>query len=210
MATKTDRWRKLTQERSSVVTPPNENKHNLIQELASGGIISSEIVNDDKNKQSVTDKDKERDKEQDKRDAENKNIAKEGSKKDLQKVNTNNKDNLSTQSVNTNSVDGKGIQSVNTDNVETESKNSNKSEEVFAAKVTHGVSYAIQNKLTKEDTHNRANFQLHRTTLAKLDNFDKAMGGRVKSFFINDLLDNFFEELEQDDERWREILNRNL
>lgn len=79
----------------------------------------------------------------------------------------------------------------------------------FASKISQNIRETIDNKVTKEKTHRKTSVLLRNDTLDKLANYDLAMGGRIQGLFINDLLDSFFEELEQD-EKWRKILNRKV
>lgn len=79
----------------------------------------------------------------------------------------------------------------------------------FVSKISQNIRETIDNKVTKEKTHRKTSVLLRNDTLDKLANYDLAMGGRIQGLFINDLLDSFFEELEQD-EKWRKILNRKV
>lgn len=79
----------------------------------------------------------------------------------------------------------------------------------FANKVSQNIRDTIDNKVTKEKTHKKTSVLLKLDTLDKLANYDMAMGGRIQGLFINDLLDNFFEELEQDP-KWEKILNKKV
>ncbi|MNT10636.1 hypothetical protein D3C72_1454770 [compost metagenome] len=79
---------------------------------------------------------------------------------------------------------------------------------LFVNRVSQGLRDAIDNKVTKDKTHKKTSLLLKNETLNRLANYDKAMGGRIQGIFINDLLDNFFDELEQQDEKWKKILNK--
>jgi|HigsolmetaGSP11D_1036233.scaffolds.fasta_scaffold06932_2 hypothetical protein len=108
--------------------------------------------------------------------------------------------NNSTVGVDSKSMNNTPIDGVNTDNDQ---------EVSLAAKVSHNVRSKVQNKVTKDMTHKKTSILLSLTNLAKLENFDKAHGGRVKGEFINNLLEEAFAELEKDPQ-WKEILNANL
>lgn len=75
--------------------------------------------------------------------------------------------------------------------------------------VTQSIQSLIQNKTTKEETHKRSTYMIKLETLAKLENYDAAHGGRVKGEFINNLLEKAFEEMEKDP-YWKEVLNKDL
>jgi hypothetical protein len=89
------------------------------------------------------------------------------------------------------------------------SKRGGKQQEGLATKVNNNVRSFIENKVTKEQTHKKTSFLLTLRNLAKLENFDKQHGGRVKGEFINNLLEEAFAELEKDPQ-WKKVLENDV
>lgn len=226
MTSKLDRWKQIsavskvgkTENESS----PNKNKPELIQQL-------SRVPDDDndhtKNKELVDSKDE--------KELSEPEPPEDGQKGDTHYIeethlsgegetgvnnNNNNINNIpdsGIQNRNTKQEYSLKIQNINNTPAENltgvgqeEYKNDSNPTETFVNRVNQGLRDTLSKKITKDKTHTRTTLLLKNELLNKLANFDAAMGGRIQGLFLNDLLENFFDELEQQDERWKKVLNK--
>jgi hypothetical protein len=200
MASKLERWKRIASNNSESI--PNPNKVKIVEDLSRVPVVESEDKEELKaNQQDPAEHDKQTGQEPQEELEES---------KDSKPNNPN--ESVSTVIQSNDSTHEVGLQSRSTTSTPSSKgsrSRSSKQEEKFISRVNNAVRSYIDNKVTKEDTHKKTSFLIKLENLAKLENFDKAHGGRIKGEFINNLLENAFSELEEDPE-WKKILNRDL
>ncbi len=221
MASKMDRWKAISAgSKGEKESPPNKDKPELIAQLSrvpvEGATTGSEETTDNDGSNSAPIIIEET-------SSEKSNKSKKSDKKENRSIDSTPESVVQNKS--TESEYEVGVESTNntaTDNDDNEEEQEQKLEQPvqqevaattqgnsFVSRVNENIRYTIDNKVTKEKTHRKTSVLLRNETADKLVNFDMAMGGRIQGLFINDLLDNFFEELEQD-EKWRKILSKKV